>query len=160
MNWDAIGAVGELISALAVVITLAYLASQVRYAKAATNDANRLVRASGVREMMLAGATNNELRESQIRGYRTESFYESYAEALGISAEDAARVDYGNAYYFWLHWGQFASSKSLVDTDELRHLVDVFYRRPAVRYSWENSPWGKVIFESAFVSFVDDVLSK
>jgi hypothetical protein len=30
MNWDAIGAVGEMIGALAVVVTLAYLALQVR----------------------------------------------------------------------------------------------------------------------------------
>jgi len=30
MNWDAVGSVGEIISALAVVITLVYLASQIR----------------------------------------------------------------------------------------------------------------------------------
>ena len=30
MNWDAIGAVGEMISALAVVVTLVYLALQIR----------------------------------------------------------------------------------------------------------------------------------
>ncbi len=30
MNWDAIGAVGEIIGAAAVVVTLAYLALQVR----------------------------------------------------------------------------------------------------------------------------------
>lgn len=30
MNWDAIGAVGEIIGALAVVVTLAYLALQIR----------------------------------------------------------------------------------------------------------------------------------
>ncbi|MEM9620196.1 MAG: hypothetical protein AAF993_01010 [Pseudomonadota bacterium] len=35
MNWDAIGAIGELIGALAVVLTLAYLAVQVKGAKRA-----------------------------------------------------------------------------------------------------------------------------
>ena len=30
MNWDAIGAIGELVGALAVVLTLAYLALEVR----------------------------------------------------------------------------------------------------------------------------------
>lgn len=30
MNWDAIGAVGEIVGALAVVISLVYLASQIR----------------------------------------------------------------------------------------------------------------------------------
>ena len=31
MNWDAIGAIGEIIGAIAVVATLAYLAQQIRY---------------------------------------------------------------------------------------------------------------------------------
>lgn len=30
MNWDAVGAIGEIVGALAVVISLAYLASQIR----------------------------------------------------------------------------------------------------------------------------------
>ena len=33
MNWDAIGAVGEIVGALAVLITLAYLAVQVRHSR-------------------------------------------------------------------------------------------------------------------------------
>ena len=33
MNWDAIGAVGEIVGAIAVVVTLAYLAVQVRMAR-------------------------------------------------------------------------------------------------------------------------------
>lgn len=54
MNWDTIGAVGEIFWAFAVVITLAYLAIQVRFAKAAAADTIRLIRASGVREICLA----------------------------------------------------------------------------------------------------------
>ena len=42
MNWDAIGAIGEIAGAIAVILTLVYLASQVRYAKNATLDQNRL----------------------------------------------------------------------------------------------------------------------
>lgn len=30
MNWDAIGAVGEIVGALAVVLTLGYLAAQIK----------------------------------------------------------------------------------------------------------------------------------
>ena len=35
MNWEAIGAIGEIVGALAVVLTLGYLANQVRHAKEA-----------------------------------------------------------------------------------------------------------------------------
>ena len=36
MNWEAIGAVGEILGAIAVLLTLFYLASQVRHANKAT----------------------------------------------------------------------------------------------------------------------------
>jgi len=40
MNWDAIGAVGEIIGAIAVVVTLVYLAIQMRTNTAAINQAS------------------------------------------------------------------------------------------------------------------------
>ncbi len=48
MNWDAIGAIGELIGALAVVITLVFLVLQVRHNTRAMNESNRLERASAI----------------------------------------------------------------------------------------------------------------
>ena len=36
MNWDAVGAIGEIVGALAVVATLGYLASQIRQTRKAT----------------------------------------------------------------------------------------------------------------------------
>ena len=43
MNWDAIGAVGELIGAIAVLITLVYLAIQIK----AMRDMNRKIAIDG-----------------------------------------------------------------------------------------------------------------
>ena len=79
MNWDAIGAIAEGIGALAVVITLAYLAIQVKYAKSASADTNRLMRATGVRDMTLALAQNDELRRSLIRTFNLDPY--AYAQA-------------------------------------------------------------------------------
>ena len=45
MNWDAIGAVGEIVGAAAVVISLLYLASQIR-------TSNRAVKQAANREIM------------------------------------------------------------------------------------------------------------
>ena len=39
MNWDAIGAIGEIVGAMAVVVTLIYLAAQVRQSTVATQAA-------------------------------------------------------------------------------------------------------------------------
>ena len=160
MNWDAIGAIGEVVGAFAVVVTLAYLASQVRYAKAAANDANRLTRASGVCEMLLTVATDNELRDAVNSFGVSEPYLSDYAEEFKVTHQDAARSDIHNLYYFWLHWGQFASSKSSSDLEEIRNIVSAFYRTPQVLYSWENSPWARPMLDPKFVAFVDAVLSE
>ena len=45
MNWDALGAIGELVGAIAVVVTLAYLAFQIR-------QNNNLASGAAQRELM------------------------------------------------------------------------------------------------------------
>ena len=50
MNWDALGALSELVGAVAVIVTLAYLAIQIR-------DNNKMMRASAKQDM--AAQTQN-----------------------------------------------------------------------------------------------------
>jgi hypothetical protein len=159
INWDAIGATGEWAGALAVVVTLGYLAKQVKHAKAEAADANRLNRANGVREIHLAVMTNNELRVSGTKAHGLEPYYREYAKELDISADDAARSDTTHGCYFWLHWGQFSSTLDDEGLAELTNVVSSYYRVPAVRYSWDNGPYGKALFEPRFVDFVDDILA-
>ena len=83
MNWEAIGAIGEIVGALAVVLTLAYLALQVTTAKRATIDQNTLSRANGVREMILAISTNDELRMNLVDDLSVREFYEELARCRG-----------------------------------------------------------------------------
>jgi hypothetical protein len=68
MNWDAISAIGEVIGATAVVVTLGYLAIQLRQARSeyTRNNARDLV----VRNNAVLGklADDKELRERHIRG--------------------------------------------------------------------------------------------
>ena len=158
MNWEAIGAIGEIVGALAVVLTLAYLALQVKTAKRATIDQNTLSRANGVREMLLAISTNEQLRMNFVDDMGVRELYEELARGRGVSIEDVSQVDWGNCYWFWLHWGQWASTHDKTGLEELRHLVGSFYSNPGVRRSWESSPWSKPILDPKFVQFVDDVL--
>jgi hypothetical protein len=159
MNWDAIGAIGELVGAAAVVVTLIYLASQLRHAKTVANDTNRLTRANDLREMLHGISIDDGLRGSVMRGFGMEAYAESYANALGLSVDDARRLQYYAPYWFWLRWGQFASSTSERDVAELRNLAGAFYTLPAMRYSWDNSPVVKPLLEPAFVAFVGQVLA-
>ena len=68
MNWDAIGANGELVGAAAVVFTLAYLSIQLRRARSeyTRNNARELV----VRNNAILGKLSDdpELRDRHLRG--------------------------------------------------------------------------------------------
>jgi hypothetical protein len=160
MNWEAIGAVGEILGALAVVMTLGYLALQVRYARSATVDQSRLARATGVLEMNRLLSADQATRMGQLRNWGLEGSYEQMAEKLGVTVEEASRVDFVNVYHFWLHWSQYASTHDAKDLEELKHIIATFYTLPGVTLSWEMSPIGKPLLEEDFVAFVDEVLDE
>jgi hypothetical protein len=157
MNWEAIGAVGELLGATVVVITLAYLAMQVKSAKLTAADANRLARAKGVTDMQLAYLSNNnwDARAAVFKVNGVYSYYEKFAVDMSLSIEDANQADTENVYWFWLHWGQFSSQNSPEDLEELAHTIGVFYQLPVMQYSWEHSPWAKPLLGAKFIEFVE-----
>ena len=158
MNWEAISAIGQLVGAGAVVATLIYLAVQVRHAKLAAADNNRLVRAQGVREYFLQATTCSEMRAANNKAWGMETFYEQVGEQLEITADEASMLENCNAYWFWLHWGQYASTTKASDVEELRNLISIFYSNPGVRLCWDNSPWAKPVLEKDFVNFVEEIL--
>jgi hypothetical protein len=161
MDWEAIGALGEAVSAILVLVTLIYLATQVRYAKNAAADANRLMRARGVCDFQLACATNDSLSQINSAGNDFGSWYEELSAALGITAEEAMRLDALSLYWIWLHWGQYSSTNNKDDLDELGDTIGMFYSSSrAIKYSWENSPFTRPLLSSKFVEFVDSNMQK
>lgn len=160
MNWDAIGALGELLGAAAVVLTLGYLAMQVRHARAATADNSRLIRANGVREMVLEMCRNDSLRMSQTKNWGYEPYYTELAHKLGVSMEEATQVDWSNCYYFWMYWGQYSSTTEERDLSELENVIGGLCSAPGMKLSWETSPLTRPLLQKDFVAFVDAVLAK
>ena len=159
MNWEAIGAVGEILGAFAVVLTLLYLAVQVKYAKTATTDATRLNIANGIQAMLLAMSTDDTLRTSVYKAQGFEPFLSELSARLSVSVEEAARVDMYAAYWFWLHWGQYSSTTDESDLEELRNVMESYVDLPSLAYSWENSFVAKAALQPEFVNFVDKAMS-
>jgi hypothetical protein len=157
MNWDAIGALGELLGATVVFITLVYLAMQVKSAKLTAIDANRLARAKGVTDMQLSYLADQrwDSRANIYKANGVYSYYETLAADMGISVEEANRADIENIYWFWLHWGQFSSQNSPEDLKELAHTIGMFYQLPIMQYSWNNSPWAQPLLGDKFIEFVE-----
>jgi hypothetical protein len=160
MNWEAIGAIGENLGAVLVLVTLIYLANQVRYAKNAAADANRIARAKGVCDLNLAFAQNPALHKANTKANRYQGWYEVLADELGISVEEAERADSISVYWIWLHWSQFAGTNREEDLAELRETVGSFYASsPAIKYAWNHGPFSKPIMGKAFISFVDQAIA-
>ena len=160
MNWEAIGAVGEILGAAVVFITLAYLAVQVRYAKIAATDSNRQARTKGVTDMQLAMISNPESMSAFVKANQTEPYYTAIARDLNLTHEEALQVDSMCLYWFWLHWGQFSSLTLAEDLQGLSQTVGKFYQARSLRYSWENSPYAKALFEDKFINFVEESMAK
>lgn len=159
MNWDAIGAVGEILGAAAVVATLVYLAIQVRYAKDASADVNRISRANGVRETIALSMQDQGLVSAWITAQNSESGYRQLTDAFGLDdIEYGFKVEQLCQSWWWLHWGQWASITTERDVDELRHLISEFYSRPPMSVAWENSE-NVALLEPEFRSFVNDAIA-
>jgi len=58
-----------------------------------------------------------------------------------------------------MHWGQFSSSTSPEDLAEIENVVSGYYRNPAVRHSWDHSPYGKPLLDHRFVEFVENAIA-
>jgi hypothetical protein len=158
MNWDAIGAIGEIVGAAAVVLTLGYLALQIRHSKQATTDSNRIARSNGVREWLLVMASNDRLRESWDAFTNMNDFHMETSKQFGVEVDVASRAHYAAVYFFWLHWGQYASTMDEGDRQELQNLIQTWYATAPIKYQWDNSPIAKPIMHKPWIDFVDSVL--
>ena len=69
MNWDAIGAIGEIIGAIAVVVTLAYLAIQVRHAKETAQRTLHQNKIESLREMTMTVLSSESLSGTLTKFY-------------------------------------------------------------------------------------------
>lgn len=160
MNWDAIGAIGEVLGAAVVVLTLGYLAVQVRHAKTATADQSRIYRATAVRDMILETCRDETLRMLQTRSWGMEEYYETMAGEMGLTIEEATKLDWGNAYYYWMWWGQYASTTESKDNEELENIIAKMGSAPGMLAHWKKSPLTRPLLDPEYVKFVDTLLAK
>jgi len=90
MNWEAIGAIGEIVGAAGVIATLIYLAIQIRQNTTATNRAavRRTVESNGA---ALASLLDEGVAELFVRGLKSLD-----------SLSEVERYRFDNAFYQWV----------------------------------------------------------
>jgi hypothetical protein len=123
VNWDAVSAVGQVLGSVAVLITLAYLAIQVRQARQQMARAALASRLEGTRELWLSQAMNPALAEAMAKHARAQpglvhSRFAAEAIALGMTDVEVRLV---HAYYWatWTHWKLTFEARDFLSPAEL-----------------------------------------
>jgi len=153
MNWEAIGAIGEVAGAIAVVATLFYLAAQIRQNSREIVDS----RTQGILELMIK--TRSELAEGRIAEIQVKIDAEeelSPEEELRFRAHRAENMNIWEAYHFNSRAGKINSD--LDEVMESRLTFSLAGDRPASvknRALWEQT---RTLYSTQFRNFVDSLI--
>jgi len=99
MNWEEVGAIGQVLGSIAVIITLAYLAVQVSHARREMQRSLVEGRGEVLRELYLTRATDPRLngliiKASSALGVTPSPFALELMERAGLTHEEAAAVGF------------------------------------------------------------------
>jgi hypothetical protein len=154
------GAVGELISAVAILVTLLYLAVQVRSARISATDASRANRVAGIHQITNRMFENQEHQRAWLKsaGPGFTQIQADLSVELGISIDEAMLVQIQAGDWVWLHWAQFRSVKTKEDEAELRNIIAVWYGENPMK-ALISHPAMRTYFDIDFIEYVDDILA-
>ena len=138
MNWDAIGAIGEIVGALAVLVTLIYLALQIRQAKKQISLIGIQERAKQIQNLMLPIATDPSLASIIMK-----AGHPPFGK-FGLDPEEAHR--FGAWCHAWMQMAQ--ASHHLLPEGAQDDLLKLWLLLPAWAEFWEKN---KGIFDTEFV---------
>lgn len=165
MNWDAIGAIGEMIGSVAVLATLGYLAVQVKHARSEARRALSQGRGDGFRAMMAlecdARVNSIEFRLRSALGGPMWAPMAALSEQAGVSSEEM-RLIFWKEYGWWLYRVQIMSH-----ADDLSAMERTMFDS-AVRSAYGQPGAGRLFYESWFkpsahpdaVRYVDNLLAQ
>lgn len=148
MNWDAIGAIAELVAALGVIASLLYLAVQVRGSIRASSVEAKLETTGFLSKFNDLILENPELFDLQLRGR---------ADVGSLSKEEYLRFSNLSLKAFWFfsagHFQFRAGTLSADDFFETRAVLHYWLRGPGCRVWWEKV--GRVMVSPVFREFVE-----
>lgn len=146
MNWEAIGAVGEILGAAAVIATLAYLSIQIRQSKVSTTSANVLSAIESFNPLNMTVGSDPDLASLVNRGV---SDFDSLDE------KERAQYSYIQRAYFNSFWNVFLQYKLGALSEEMwslyAHQVAFLLSKPGPRAFRTSNRMYDEMFESVEV---------
>ncbi len=149
MNWDAIGAIGEILGAIGVIATLGYLSMQIRQNTTAVKASAYQSITEHLAEINRAVVEDPEMSDLSHKGA---------TDLNSLSARDQARFGafvvarlrhYENIYYH--------HQKNLIESevwDAHENVLRGMMKNPGVRLAWSNAKAG---FPKSFSQAVDKI---
>ena len=151
MNWEAIGAIGEIVSALAVAFTLIYLAIQIRQGRKTTRSQNIHAETEQYQRLMDM-QLREELQEPLEKLSKTEKL--NYREATHLEAHLLSSLSVHSALYRHHQEGL----ETAVSWKVMRRRLESIFLTPYARSWWQTA--GRYVFEPDFVAEVDQLLTQ
>ena len=155
MNWDAIGAIAELLGAVGVIASLVYLARQIR-------DGQRALRASSYQQF------RQDLHQTMNDGMTDPGF--SRTVISGMTDFDQLKDVDAHQFTFWIHGvmhsyenAHYQYRMEMLDDDRWEmHRLDLcgLLGRPGVTQWWQSTRQGRSSFSPSFVALVEEVLAE
>lgn len=152
MNWDALGAIAELLGALGVIVTLGYLALQIRQNTAVVRTSSFQELMKGISNFTASISQNAEVADIYLRGLAS---YDDLSEIEKIRFHTLMTEPFTNAQLsYQLH------KRGLIDVQLYAGYLSSFsglLHSPGVRQWWLSS---KTWFHQDFRKFIDEKLSE
>ena len=153
MNWEAIGAVAEILGAVAVVGSLLYLAVQVRHSANATQATSRYATAQLTTDILVATASDAELASIFRRGQ---------IDPDSLSDDEGFRFDL-LLYAVFDQWETMFSQVqrgAMSKEDWVKYetaIVGMYLAQPGAQRFWETA---SDIYSASFREFIDQASNK
>ena len=148
MEWEAIGAAGELVGAIGVIASLLYVARQVGYSNRASTVQAKLETTRFMTDFADVMLTNPELNDVMVRGQ---------GHLKSLSPEESWQFTHLATKAFWFFSaGYFQFRKGTLaegDWHELRALAHFWLSKEGCRDWWHGA--GRALFGAEFVSFIE-----
>lgn len=148
LNWEAVGAIAEFVGALAVLITLIYLATQIRNQNRQSRDASSQWGVSQFNALRLLTMQNEDVARVMLKGFEGSDALDPLEELQFFNSVD---------YVFATLWSQFQSVQngtSELTEETLRSAFGNLGQSQGVKEIWRNRLRHR--YPEEFRHFIDD----
>jgi hypothetical protein len=167
MNWDAIGAIGQMLGSLAVFVTLGYLAVQIKHARGEVRRSISQSRTETGRELSMYQSQGEWLLRAAVKadaalGGAHGPYLRELVDRAGLTPEEAYAVMFNN-FAWWNSWSQQILRVNELTVGERTELDGFVHGQYASGQHPSSSLWYEMMhpfLNSDAVRYIDNLLAQ